>query len=132
MRVNIFISNLGSPRYPHLCWRQSERRTNYCCHNVQICVHLWYEQRFGRVYRPLDCSMDALTTYAARTHAVAARLNNSGQLVLHAPFGLANLFGMRLVPNYSQMNPETYAEKAARMKALWPELDVVSWDESRL
>ncbi|MES0809959.1 nucleotidyltransferase family protein [Roseibium sp. SCPC15] len=98
----------------------------------QARVHLWYEQRFGRAYRPLDCSMDALTTYAARTHAVAARLNNSGQLVLHAPFGLANLFGMRLVPNYSQMNPETYAEKAARMKALWPELDVVAWDEDRL
>ncbi|MES0880479.1 nucleotidyltransferase family protein [Roseibium sp. SCP14] len=94
----------------------------------QARVHLWYEQRFGRHYRPLDCSMDALTTYAARTHAVAARLDDAEKLVLHAPFGLANLFGMRLVPNYSQMNPETYAEKAARMKALWPELTVLPWE----
>lgn len=98
----------------------------------QARVHLWYEQRFGRPYRPLDCSMDALTTYAARTHAVAARLDRNDRLVLHAPFGLANLFAMRLVPNYSQMNPETYAEKAERMKALWPELSIVSWDEDKL
>ncbi|POF34372.1 nucleotidyltransferase family protein [Roseibium marinum] len=92
----------------------------------QARVHLWYEQRFGRPYRPLDCSMDALTTYAARTHAVAARLDR-GRIVLHAPFGLANLFAMRLVPNYGWKNRETYAAKADRMKALWPELDVVSW-----
>ncbi len=71
--------------------------------------------------------MDALTTYAARTHAVAARLTRTDELVIHAPFGLANLFGMRLVPNYGQLNPETYAEKALRMKAHWPELEVVPW-----
>jgi len=94
----------------------------------QARVHLWYEQRFGRPYRPLDCSMDALTTYAARTHAVAARLDTQDRLVLHAPFGLANLFGMRLVPNYAQDNPETYGEKAERMKVLWPELETVPWE----
>ena len=95
----------------------------------QARVHLWYEKRFGRPYRPLDCSMDALTTYAARTHSVAARLDAEGRLVLYAPFGLANLFAMRLVPNYVQPNPETYAEKAGRMQALWPELTVLPWRE---
>ncbi|MCV0426638.1 MAG: nucleotidyltransferase family protein [Roseibium sp.] len=96
----------------------------------QARVHLWYEKRFGRPGRPLDCSMDALTTYAARTHAVAARLDRNDRLDLHAPFGLANLFAMRLVPNYSQPNPETYAEKATRMKALWPELTVLPWEQN--
>ncbi len=95
----------------------------------QARVHLWYEQRFGRPYRQLDCSMDALTTYAARTHAVAARLDASGAMVLQAPFGLANLFAMRLVPNHAQANSETYAHKAGRMRALWPELTVVPWRE---
>ncbi|GAB4528901.1 MAG: hypothetical protein Tsb0019_30820 [Roseibium sp.] len=94
----------------------------------QARVHLWYQRRFGRPYRPLDCAMDSLTTYAARTHAVAARLDASDRLVLHAPFGLANLFAMRLVPNHLQPNQETYAEKGARMKALWPELEVEPWD----
>ncbi|KZM48347.1 nucleotidyltransferase family protein [Labrenzia sp. OB1] len=94
----------------------------------QARVHLWYEQRFGRPYRPLDCSIDSLTTYAARTHAVAARLDLDGRIVLQAPFGLANLFAMRLVPNYVQPNARTYSEKAERMKALWPELEVIPWD----
>jgi len=94
----------------------------------QARVHLWYEQRFGRPYRPLDCAMDSLTTYAARTHAVAVRLDKAGKLVMHAPFGLANLFGMRMVPNYVQPNERTYVEKAERMKALWPELTVEPWD----
>ncbi|WP_421981336.1 nucleotidyltransferase family protein [Roseibium sp.] len=96
----------------------------------QARVHLWYEQRFGRPYRPLDCSMDALTTYAARTHAVAARLKADGTLDIHAPFGLANLFAMRLVPNFTQQNEETYVEKAKRMKDLWPELEVVPWRQT--
>lgn len=93
----------------------------------QARVHLWYEQRFGRPYRPLDCAMDSLTTYAARTHAVAACINEDGILKPYAPFGLANLFGMRLVPNYVQPNEKTYVEKADRMKELWPELTVVPW-----
>ncbi|MEE4011268.1 nucleotidyltransferase family protein [Roseibium sp. FZY0029] len=96
----------------------------------QARVHLWYQQRFRRPYRPLDCAMDSLVTYASRTHAVAARLTKDGRMVLHAPFGLANLFGMRLVPNYTQPNAETYVEKAERMKALWPELTVVPWDNA--
>ncbi|MCK7614143.1 nucleotidyltransferase family protein [Roseibium sediminicola] len=95
----------------------------------QARVHLWYEQRFGRPYRPLDCAMDSLTTYASRTHAVAARLDKTGRIAVHAPFGLANLFGMRLVPNYVQPNERTYIEKSERMKVLWPELSVVPWGE---
>ncbi|TYC49252.1 nucleotidyltransferase family protein [Rhodobacterales bacterium] len=93
----------------------------------QARVHLWYENRFGRPYRPLDCSMDSLTKYAARTHAVAARLAHDGRLILHAPFGLANIFAMRLEPNYGYSNAETFAEKAERMKGLWPELTIVPW-----
>ncbi len=98
----------------------------------QARVHLWYEERFGRKYRPLDCAMDSLTTYAARTHAVAARLGDDDNLIVHAPFGLANVFGMRLVPNYGHPNPETYSEKAERMKALWPELEVAPWDNAEM
>ncbi|QDG74550.1 nucleotidyltransferase family protein [Labrenzia sp. PHM005] len=98
----------------------------------QARVHLWYEQRFGRPYRALDCAMDSLTTYASRTHAVAARLGDDGQMIIHAPFGLANIFAMRLVPNYFQPNPETHSEKAARMKALWPELEVIPWDDTQM
>lgn len=96
----------------------------------QARVHLWYEQRFGQKYRPLDCAIDSLTTYAARTHAVAVQLDQNGQLIVQAPFGLANLFAMRLVPNYVQPNAQTYREKAERMRTQWPELIVEPWQDT--
>lgn len=94
----------------------------------QARVHLWYEKRFGRPYAPLSCAMESLTTYAAKTQAVAVRLREDDRLDIHAPFGLVNIFAMRLVPNHVTDNQGTYTEKAERMQALWPELKVVPWE----
>ncbi|WP_417688142.1 nucleotidyltransferase family protein [Roseibium sp.] len=96
----------------------------------QARVHLWYEKRFGRPYAPLTCSLESLTTYAAKTHAVAVRIGKDGELEVHAPFGLANIFGLRLTPNHVMNNSATYREKAARMISLWPELTVVPWEQT--
>jgi len=93
----------------------------------QARVHLWYEHRFGRPYQALSCSMESLVTYAAKTHAIAVRLTPSNQLEIHAPFGLTNIFAMRLVPNTAMDNRATHEEKGARMKALWPELEIIPW-----
>jgi hypothetical protein len=94
----------------------------------QARVHLWYPKRFGRPYFPLSCAMESLTTYAAKTHAVAVRLGDGGAIDVRAPFGLVSIFAMRLVPNRSTDNRPTYDEKARRMTALWPELTVDDWD----
>ncbi|MEP0235802.1 nucleotidyltransferase family protein [Roseibium sp.] len=93
----------------------------------QARVHLWYEKRFGRPYPPLSCSMESLTYSASRTHAVAVRLRDDGRFDIHAPFGLSNIFGMRLVLNHAFDNRQTYQEKGARMKEQWPELELVPW-----
>lgn len=98
----------------------------------QARVHLWYEKRFGSTYQPLTCSIEALTNYASKTHAVAARLSDSGEVELRAPFGLSNLFAMRMVPNLALDNRRTHEEKSRRMAALWPELSVVAWNHGRV
>ncbi|WP_244327923.1 nucleotidyltransferase family protein [Roseibium sp. RKSG952] len=95
----------------------------------QARVHLWYENRFGTPYRPLTCSIESLTNYAAKTHAVAVRLTDEDRLEIRAPFGLANIFALRLVPNLMKDNAQTYTEKAARMMQYWPELTVEPWPE---
>ncbi|NVK35760.1 MAG: nucleotidyltransferase family protein [Rhodobacteraceae bacterium] len=92
----------------------------------QARIHLWFETRFGTPYPELSCALESLSYYAARTHAVAARLTDSG-LEIHAPFGLANVFALRLVPHYALNNRETYEAKAVRMKQLWPELTIIPW-----
>ncbi|WP_424927571.1 nucleotidyltransferase family protein [Amaricoccus tamworthensis] len=93
----------------------------------QARVHLWYEQRFGRPGPKFSSSREALLYFAARTHSVAARLEHDGNIAVHAPFGLDNIFSFRLVPNTIRPNRETHEAKAARQMALWPELEFFPW-----
>lgn len=91
----------------------------------QARVHLWFEDRFGAPYPQLKEAVESLLYYAAKTHAVAVRLRLDDSLAISAPFGLENIFAMRLVPNPAIDNGATYAEKAARMQGLWPALTLV-------
>ena len=90
-------------------------------------VHLWFESRFGHPYPPLRSAAEAIGRFAARTHAVGLRLRPDDGWDLHAPYGLADLFAFRLVPNPVLPNRATFEVKAARQKAVWPELEVVPW-----
>ncbi len=96
----------------------------------QARVHLWFPERFGAAYPQLACTEEALLNYASRTHAVAVRLEADGRLDIIAPFGLADIFAMRIVPNPALDNARTHAEKARRMKDLWPEVEVVDWPQT--
>lgn len=97
----------------------------------QARVALWFRQKHGIDYPPLSCTDEALVNYAARTHSVAVRLEADGRLSLAAPFGLADIFAMRLVPNPVLDNASTYLDKALRMKAAWPELEILPWPSDR-
>lgn len=97
----------------------------------QARVALWFRQKHGIDYPPLACTDEALINYAARTHSVAVRLEADGRLSLAAPFGLADIFAMRLVPNTVLDNSATYMDKALRMKAAWPELEILPWPSGR-
>lgn len=95
----------------------------------QARVHLWFEQKFGSPFTPLTSSVAMLDRYASKTHAVAARLEADDTLSLHAPFGLDDIFSMRLTPNPVLANKKAHDAKAARAKTIWPELTVVPWPE---
>lgn len=97
----------------------------------QARVPLWFRQKHGIDYPSLSCTDEALVNYAARTHSVAVRLEADGRLSLAAPFGLADIFAMRLVPNPVLDNSATYLDKALRMKSAWPELEIVPWPSDR-
>jgi uncharacterized protein len=99
---------------------------------VEVCnqarVHLWFEKHFGIVYSPLSSADEALTRYASATHAVGVRLTHDDRLDVVAPFGLDDIFGMIVRPNYALPNKVTHERKAARARAIWPELRVIPWD----
>jgi hypothetical protein len=97
----------------------------------QARVHLWFPEKFGTPYPQLSSSADMLTRFASRTHAVAVRLEPDDSLTLFAPYGLADLFAFRITPNPVLDNRLTHETKAARAKAIWPELTVVPWERQK-
>src|SRR5947209_14194034 len=65
----------------------------------QARVHLWFEAKFGEPYGPLSCSAEASERFPSATFAVGVRFEPDDRLQIEAPFGLADLFAVRLRPN---------------------------------
>ncbi|MGH6964491.1 MAG: nucleotidyltransferase family protein [Phenylobacterium sp.] len=89
----------------------------------QARVHLWFEGKFGEPYTPLSNSSEALTRFVSPLFAVAVRLEGDDRLNVMAPFGLEDLFALRLRPN--PLRPTGgFARTAASAVARWPEIKV--------
>lgn len=91
----------------------------------QARVHLWFEQKFGEAgYGPLGCSQDALLRFTSATFALGVRLEADDRLTVLAPFGLEDLFALRLRPNPLRKTAG-FARTAASVQARWPEVVVM-------
>jgi hypothetical protein len=87
----------------------------------QARVHLWFEAKFGEPYAPLSCTAEALERFASATFAVGVRLEPDDRLHIVAPFGLADLFALRLVPN-PYRKTVGFDRASADVRRRWPEL----------
>jgi uncharacterized protein len=108
-----------------------ERTTRGCVGPVEVRnqarVHLWFESRFGCRYPRLSSADESLLYYASVVHAVGVRLEDDDSLDVAAPFGLDDVFAMVVRPNYALDNAASHTRKAARAKAVWPEITVLPW-----
>jgi hypothetical protein len=89
----------------------------------QARVHLWFEDHFGEPYAPLASAAEALTRFVAPAFAVGARIEAQGEMTLVAPFGLEDLFAMRIRPNPGRVS-KAFAAMAEKARARWPEVTV--------
>lgn len=89
----------------------------------QARVHLWFEAHFGEPYTVLSSTAEALERFVSPLFAVGVRLDPAGDLDIEAPFGLADLFDLRLTPNRARPT-ENFPRIAAGVTARWPELRV--------
>src|SRR5437868_3697534 len=89
----------------------------------QARVHLWFEGKFGETYGPLSSTAKALERFASATFAVGVRLESDDRLYIEAPFGLADLFALRLRPN-PRRKTVGFARTAADVRRRWPEVVV--------
>jgi hypothetical protein len=87
----------------------------------QARVHLWFETKFGEYYTPLSCTAEALERFASPMFAVGVRLELDDRLHIEAPFGLADLFALRLRPN-PRRRTVYFVRTSADVRRRWPEV----------
>jgi hypothetical protein len=90
----------------------------------QARVHVWFEGKFGEAYTPLASTAEAVERFVSPLFAVGVRLKADGGMTVIAPFGLEDLFALRLRPNPTRPIPR-FAAKVAQVRARWPQLTVV-------
>ncbi len=89
----------------------------------QARVHLWFENKFSETYGPLGGTAEALERFVSPLFAVGVRLEAGDRLTIVAPFGLEDLFALRLRPNPRRITGG-FERTAASATARWPEIEV--------
>ena len=90
----------------------------------QARVHLWFEDHFGEPYAPLTSTAEALSRFTCTMFAVGARLEPDDAMTIVAPFGLEDLFALRLRPNPTRGEARGLAPTMENARRRWPELTV--------
>ena len=67
------------------------------------------------------------TTYPFTATSVGVTCRGEAIRVF-APFGLDDLFNLTVRANHTQITPETYADKAERVRMRWPEVTILPWE----
>jgi len=91
----------------------------------QARVHLWFEDKFGEPYAPLTSTAEALSRFTTVAFAVGARLEADGRMTVLAPFGLEDIFALRLRPNPIRQTNGFHRTAEAALRR-WPELTVAA------
>lgn len=92
----------------------------------QARVHIWFEAHFGHAFEPLSNTSEALTRFMSPTHAVGVMHGPDGELQVHAPFGLNDLFSLQLKARNggAGIHHDSWNNKAKRIRAHWPEVTI--------
>jgi uncharacterized protein len=94
----------------------------------QARVHLWYPQKHGLPYPPLQSSRQGIDRFLTRNTMVGISRRKRGYEV-YAPLGLDEIADMIVRPNITaNFSASSYAAKASRWKRLWPELTILAAD----
>lgn len=89
-------------------------------------VHLWYEKAFGYPISPYRCTADAIASFPTTATAIGV-CRRDGRFEYCAPFGLDDLFALRVRPNRRQITPAIYEAKVNRWRQIWPHLTFLAW-----
>ena len=88
-------------------------------------VHLWYPEKFGIPYPPLQRATDGIDRFLAVVAQVGIRPAGSG-FEVYSPHGFNDVVTLTIRPHLCpNFRADLYEAKAASWKARWPELTVL-------
>ena len=91
----------------------------------QARVHLWYPEKHGLPYPELRCSTQGIDRFLTKNTQIGIRRTREGYEV-YAPNGYDDVAALTVRPNPGpNFSAANYEAKAARWKALWPEITVL-------
>jgi len=90
----------------------------------QARVHLWFPDKFGHRFEPLHSTEEALRRFVCPAFAVGVRLEEDGQVTVVAPYGLDDVFDMRLRVNPERGLAADWDRIISGVVSRWPELSV--------
>jgi len=90
----------------------------------QALVHEWYTTEQGESIPPLTSIKHALSLWPETATAIAVRLNDCDEIEYIAPFGLDDLFELKLRWNSTFVQQETFMKRLQQKRFLekWPKL----------
>lgn len=93
----------------------------------QAYVHVWYKKDDGNAIDQYSSLFDALSGWVETSTAIAVRLQQSGQLEWIAPFGLNDLFELKLRWNARLVSYATFVQRIESKRFLqrWDKLLIV-------
>lgn len=93
----------------------------------QAAVHLWFEEYFGYAVSPLGSIEEAVSTWPETATSIGVRLLPNNELFICAPFGLEDLFNMKLRRNPRRVTLELFRERVKEKRILqkWPKVKVI-------
>ena len=88
----------------------------------QAYVHLWFEECFGQSVQPLKNIEEAVATWPEFATSVGITLSQAENFEIIAPFGLDDLFEMRVRHNPARASVAAFRSRIAtkRYKERWP------------
>ena len=93
----------------------------------QAKVHVWYQTDTGTFIPPLRSIEHALSLWSETATAIAVHLNDQDEIEYIAPFGLADLFELKLCWNQRLVSRDVFLARLNKKKFLekWPKLQII-------
>ncbi len=92
----------------------------------QARVHLWSLESLGRQIKQIYSLEEAVRGWGTTVTCIGVKLKDK-ELEIFAPYGLNDLFGLKIIPLKDNIPKEVYLNKSKKWKEKWPLLNIYEW-----